>query len=142
MTWLDPTSTRDNLSWHVSRRVPVAPADATRALGEAIRAGALTQAMGSALAVEGVCHVRTGEVRGLVGRLRLGRRFRSARVEIEVEPWSHSESALGLRPVRRPPRVQSDRYFASAVALLAALEACLLEHVAIGPEMLEMKRAS
>jgi hypothetical protein len=139
MTWLDPAPTI--VSWHVFRRLPVRRAGAERALGEAIRAGTFAEAIGSRLVVDDVVHARPGDARGLVGQLRVGR-LRTARVELEVEPWSPHESALGLRPARRPPRVQPDRYFTAALALLAAIEECVLAHLAIDPEMVEMRRAS
>ena len=43
----------------------------------------------------------------------------SARVTIEVEPWSRTESELLVRPTR-PPRGE-DAYFATALAVLEAL---------------------
>jgi hypothetical protein len=46
-----------------------------------------------------------------------------ARVTIEIEPWSRTESEVLVRPTRRLPRVE-DAYFA---AVLGALEALAVE---------------
>src|SRR5262245_52423679 len=45
-----------------------------------------------------------------------------ARVTIEIEPWSRTESELLVRPTRRPPRVE-DAYFDTVLRALEALAA-------------------
>ncbi len=45
-----------------------------------------------------------------------------ARVTIEIEPWSRTESELLVRPTRRPPWVE-DAYFASVLSVLETLAA-------------------
>ena len=138
----DPTVTRAVTSWHVARRVPVPHADATRALGEALRTGAIAPGTVADVTVDTVRHTRPGEARGFTGRLRLGRVLGVIRVEVEVEPWSRTESALGVRPARLPPNNRVDRYFERAIALLDGLETCLLERTVVLPARAEVPRAS
>jgi hypothetical protein len=64
--------------------------------------------------------VTVGPVRAHRARLSYGAFRPSARVTIEVEPWSRTESELLLRPTRRPP-LGEDAYFAAALAVLEAL---------------------
>lgn len=138
----DPSTTRANMSWHVARRVAVPHGDATHALGEAVRTGAIGPGTIADVTVDSVHHTRPGEARGFTGRLRLDRVFGVIRVEVEVEPWSRSESALGVRPARRPPVYRGDRYFERAIALLGGLETCLLERIVVLPDREEVSRAS
>jgi hypothetical protein len=138
----DPTITRADTSWYMSRRIPATRADATRALGETLRTGSLALGPVPAVVVDDVRHTRPGAASGFTGRLRLGGVFGTTPVEVEVEAWSDSESMLGIRPARRPPRLRADRYFDSALALLDGLETHLLEHVVVPPERNEVRRAS
>jgi hypothetical protein len=64
--------------------------------------------------------VTVGPVRVHRARLSFGVLRPSARVTIEVDPWSRTESELLLRPTRRPP-LGEDAYFAAALAVLEAL---------------------
>ena len=64
--------------------------------------------------------VTVGPVRAHRARLSFGALRPSARVTIEVEPWSRTESELLLRPARRPP-LGEDAYFAAVLAVLEAL---------------------
>jgi hypothetical protein len=139
----DPTITPAAPSWYVARRIPMSPTDATRALGETLRAGAVAPGRAADIAVDGVHHTRPGEARGFTGRLRLGRALTpTIRVEIEVEPWSWSESVLGVRPMRRPPRFRADRYFRRVLSLLDGLEADMVERVGAPAARAEIRRAS
>ena len=134
-----PTPTEP--SWYVSRRIPVPTGDATRALGAALRADVLPGAMDPTLAIDGVRYLRPGEVRGFTGRLDLGRLRGTARVEVQVEPWSRSESAIGVRPIGRVPRARADRYFQRAIALIGSLES-VTRAWAASPAPVEVRRAS
>jgi hypothetical protein len=138
----DPTITRADTSWYMSRRIPTTRADATRALGEALRTGSLVRGIVPGVVVDGVRHTRPGAASGFTGRLRLGGVFGVTPVEVEVEAWSHSESTLGVRPARRPPKLRADRYFECAFAFLDRLETHLLEHVVVPPEWNEVRCAS
>lgn len=128
--------------WYVARRIPVSHTDATHALGEALRIDAVAPETGAVVAIGDVRHTRPGEARGFSGRLRLSRLTRPTPVEVEVEPWSSQESVLGIRPVRRPPAYFPDRYFERALALLADLEKCVCDRVAVEPERPEVRWAS
>jgi hypothetical protein len=137
----DLTTATPEAGWHVSRRIPARYVDAVQALGDALRADPLLLSLGPDVVVGGVRYLRPGEARGFTARLRLGPVHGATRVEVQVEPWSHGESALGLRPTRRAPRARADRYFVRALALLADLEQCVLDRVSV-PEQREVRRAS
>lgn len=138
----DPTITRADTSWYMSRRIQATSADATRALGEALRTGSLAPGPVADVVVDGVRHTRPGAASGFTGRLRLGGVCGATPIEVEVEAWSQSESTIGVRPARRPPKLRADRYFRCALALLDRLEGHLLEHVVVLPERTEVRRAS
>ena len=59
-------------------------------------------------------------VRAHRAKLTFGTWRPAARVTIEVDAWSRTESELLVRPRRRPPRGE-DAYFAAALAVLEAL---------------------
>jgi len=79
--------------------------------------GRLTVVPGATRAV-----VTVGPVRTHRARLSFGAWRPEARVTIEVEPWSRTESELLVRPTRRPP-FGEDAYFAATLAVLEALAA-------------------
>jgi hypothetical protein len=126
--------------WYVYRRIPASHTEAMRALCDALRADPLLLSMGPDFAIDRVEHLRLGEARRFTGRLRLGLAG-TTRIEVEVEPWSHTESALAVRPLRRAPRARANRYFAHALALLGDLETCIVERI-VTPAPLEVRRAS
>jgi hypothetical protein len=128
--------------WYVARRISIAPPDATHALGEALRTDAVEPATGSVVSIREVRHTRPGEARGFSGRLRLGPLAPAMPVEVEIEPWSRSESVLGIRPMRRVPIFHPDRYFDRALVLLADLETCVRDRVSVVAELPEVRRAS
>jgi hypothetical protein len=66
--------------------------------------------------------VNVGPARVHRARLRFGAWRPAARVTIEAEPWSRTQSELLVRPTRRPP-LGEDAYFAAALAVLEALAA-------------------
>jgi hypothetical protein len=138
----DPTITRADTSWYVSRRIQVPSADATRALGEILRTGSLAPGLVPDVVVDDVKHTRPGAASGFTGRLRLGGVFGATPVEVELDAWSHSESTLAVRPARRPPKLRADRYFERALAFLDRFGTHLLEHVVVPPERNEVRRAS
>ena len=128
-------------SWYVSRRVPLTHDETTRALGDLLRSSADADVLAGDVVVERVLHARPGEARGFLGRLRLGGALGTTRVEVEVEPWSRTDSTIAVRPRRRAPRQRAARYFDRAFLLLRQLEAHLLAS-AITSERVEMRRAS
>jgi hypothetical protein len=67
--------------------------------------------------------VPVGPVRSHRAKVAYGSWPFPARVTIEIEPWSRTESEVLVRPTRRLPRVE-DAYFA---AVLGALEALAVE---------------
>src|SRR5262245_19746317 len=79
--------------------------------------GRLTVRPGASRAVVNVGPVRTHREQWTFGAWRP-----AARVTIEVDPWSRTDSELLLRPTRRPP-IGDDAYFAAALAVLEALAA-------------------
>ena len=79
--------------------------------------GRLTVLPGASRAVVTVGPVRTHRAKLAFGILRP-----AARVTIEVEAWSRTDSELLVRPTRRPP-LGEDAYFAAALAVLEALAA-------------------
>jgi len=129
-------------SWYVARRISLPHDDAVHALGDLLRSGPSTVAPIPGVAVDGVHHTRPGEARGFSGRLRLGPVLGAVRVEVEVEPWSRSESVIGLRPARRVPAQRANRYFARALSALDVVAGHLLARASTAPEQSEMRRAS
>jgi hypothetical protein len=115
--------TSKSISWCTSRRCPGSVAQIadylTGRFGDDATVitdpGRLTVVPKDARAV-----VTVGPVRAHRARLSYGAFRPSARVTIEVEPWSRTESELLLRPTRRPP-LGEDAYFAAALAVLEAL---------------------
>jgi hypothetical protein len=136
----DDWTTTPPPGWYLSRRIPVSRPEAMRALCDALRADPLLLSMGPDVTMDRVEHLRLGETRGFTGRLRLGL-LGTTRIEVEVEPWSHTESVLAVRPLRRAPRARASRYFAHALGLLAGLETLLLERI-VTPVPMEARRAS
>jgi hypothetical protein len=68
-------------------------------------------------------HVITvGPVRSHRAKVMLGSWPFATRVTVEIEPWSHAESELLVRPTRRPPRVEN-AYFAAVLGALEVLAA-------------------
>jgi hypothetical protein len=127
-------------TWHVSRRIPASLPEATRALGDALRVDPLLLSLGPGFTIDRVAHLRLGEVQRFSGRLQLGLAG-TTRIEVEIEPWSHRESALSVRPRRRAPRARAARYFAHARQLLVALDGCIIERI-VTPAPFEVRRAS
>jgi hypothetical protein len=127
-------------AWCVSRRILASHPEAMRALGDALRADPLLLSVGPGFAIDHVEHLRLGEVQRFTGRLRLGLAG-TTRIEVEIEPWSHRESALSVRPRRRAPRARAARYFAHARQLLVALDGCITERI-VTPAPFEVRRAS
>jgi hypothetical protein len=68
----------------------------------------------------------SGSARRLFGALRVDPWPAPIRVELELEPWSSSQSSLGLRPRGRPPRWRAPQYWSSAVSTLERLDAELV----------------
>ena len=66
--------------------------------------------------------VSVGPVRSHRAKVAFGSWPFPARVTIEIEPWSRTESELLVRPTRRPPRIE-DAYFAAVLDALEALAA-------------------
>jgi len=120
--WVDSSK---SISWCASRRcrgsLPEVAEYLTGRFGDdatvITEPGRLTVVPGTNGAVATVGPVRVHRARLSFGALRP-----SARVTIEVEPWSRAESELLLRPTRRPP-LGEDAYFAAALAVLEALAA-------------------
>ena len=126
--------------WYVARRIAVPCGSASHALGEVLRTGALPDR--APVVVDTVRHGRPGEARGFTGRLHLRGLHPSVPVEVELEPWSTTDAVLGLRPARRPPTRRADRYFESAIGVLADLESAVLARVMPAPSSFEVRRAS
>ena len=137
-TMVDDWTTTLPAGWYVCRRIPAPHTEAMRALGDALRADPLLLSLGPDFTIDRVEHLRLGETRGFTGRLRLGLAG-SIRVELEIEPWSRTESVIAVRPLRRAPRAHADRYFAHTLEALAALETCVLERI-VTPGALEVRR--
>ena len=114
------------ISWCASRRCRGSVADVAAHLADRFAddptvitaAGRLTVIPD---ATRGV--VTVGPVRSRRARVAFGSWRFPARVTIEIEPWSRTESELLVRPTRRPPRGE-DAYFA---AVLDALEVLAIE---------------
>lgn len=117
-------------TWHVSRRVAlpldVAAATLDRVLDRPAPSAdpdATTRGLTSAtVAVTPL----PGTVRRWHGALRVAPWPTPIAVELELEPWSASQSSLGLRPRRRPPRWRAGWYWESAVSALERLDAELI----------------
>jgi hypothetical protein len=121
-------------SWYVMERMTVPYETATSALGSLVPVSSIERATDGRFAVDAVQHARPGAVRGFLGRLRCGSLpWQTVAVEVAVEPWSHQESVVALRPLGRPPRAGGDRYFAAALTVLDTLRAELLSGTHAGP---------
>jgi hypothetical protein len=137
--------TSKSLSWCTSRRCRGSVTDIAQYLAERLAdvavvnstAGRLTVTPGSA---NGVAIV--GPVRTYRGKLAFGRWRLPARVTLEVEPWSRTESELLVRPTRRPPLAEN-AYFTTALAVLESLAAELDANLTMTSEFAHpLRRAS
>lgn len=126
--------------WYVARRIAVPCGSASHALGEVLRTGGMPDR--APVVVNSVRHGRPGEARGFTGRLRLRGLRPSVPVEVELEPSSTADAVFGLRPARRPPTWRADRYFESALGVLADLETAVLARVMPALLPVEVRRAS
>ena len=110
------------ISWCVTRRCQGSVAEVAASLAERFADDA------AVITPSGRLTVVPGGPRGVasVGPDRAKVTVRSwpipARVTIEIEPWSRTESELLVRPTRRPPWVE-DAYFASVLSVLETLAA-------------------
>ena len=112
-----------SISWCASRRCRGSVAEVAEYLAERFaddatvitQSGRITVLPGPARDVATV-----GPVRSYRAKVSCGTWPFPARVTIEIDPWSRTESELLVRPTRRPPRVE-DAYFASVLAALEAL---------------------
>ena len=117
-------------TWYVSRRVRL-PLDVAAATLDRVldRPGPVahddTTRFGMTSATVAVTPL-PGTARRRHGSLRVDHWPAPIAVELELEPWSASHSALGLRPRRRPPRRRAHRYWASAARALERLDAQLV----------------
>jgi len=117
-------------TWYVSRRVglplDVAATTLDRVLDEPARTANVPRTPpGLAPATVSVTPL-PGSARRLFGALRVDPWPAPIRVELELEPWSSSQSSLGLRPRGRLPRWRAPQYWASAVSTLERLDAQLV----------------
>jgi len=103
-------------TWYVMERVARPEHEVMSILGRIVRITTIEAATDGHLRVDGVWHHGPGTVRALRGRLVWGRLpWQRTAVELELAPWSATESMIGLRPVRRVPRDGSSaRYFDAA----------------------------
>lgn len=114
--------------WYVSRRVELPLRLAVDAFDRIVR----DDPDGSALGELPDAFVATpavslpGAGRQLHGRLRTTRLGRGLPVELELTPWSRTQSELGLRPRRRPAGPGVDGYWRVASTTLERLRARLL----------------
>ncbi len=136
-------------TWYVMERMELPYDAATSALGSIVPVSSIETATEGRLVVDAVRHARPGAVQGFVGRLRCGSMpWQTVTVEVGVEPWSHGESVVAVRPVVRPPRTGADRYFERSRTVLDALRSRLLESsptsAAVPPTvaMEELRKAS
>jgi hypothetical protein len=124
---VEHTPTSWPTTWYVMQRIAVPYEAATSALGSRVPVSTIEMATDGHLVVEAVRHARPGAVEGFNARLRYGALpWQTLSVEVSVEPWSHSESVVALRPTARPPRTNADRYFTSSLTVLDALRDELL----------------
>src|ERR1019366_2480027 len=121
-------------SWYVSRRVELPLSLATDAFDRVVgdthegsALGALPDAFVAAPAVS-----LSGAGRQLQGRLRTARLRRALPAELELTPWSHTQSELGLRPRRPPVGSRADEYWHWAGLTLERLHARLLSAAPTG----------
>ena len=130
-------------TWHVMERMDVTYDAATSALGTSVPISMIEAATDGRFVIESVQHARPGSVQGFVGRLRCGALpWQQVPVELAVEPWSHRDSAVTLRPTGRPPRAGADRYFGSALTVLGAVRTELLASSVPEIEVPELRKAS
>jgi hypothetical protein len=113
------------ISWCASRRCRGSVPEVAAYLAERFGADAtvITQS-GRLTVVPGPARdvATVGPVRSHRAKVTSGPWPFPARVTIEIEPWSRTESELLVRPTRRPPRVE-DAYFASVLSVLETLAA-------------------
>ena len=116
----DPTTPT---TWYLSRRIQLPLEAATTALD--LLTGQLSpgRALGSLRLREALDAAPPGVSRRLPGRLFLAGLGRPVRVELELTPWSHHESELALRPMKRVPSRRATRYSSTAVTTLDAVRA-------------------
>src|ERR1700724_3646145 len=109
-------------TWFVSRRVRLPLAAAATALDELVEQRRRDTTSGSIPLTSGLevwpAVALSGQARCLGARLRLGGLTRPLRVELELGPWSRTESEVGIRPARRPRPAGAERYWAGASAAL------------------------
>jgi hypothetical protein len=113
------------ISWCATRRCQGSVAEVAASLAERFAddaavitpSGRLTVVPGGPRDVATVGPVRLHRAKVTVGSWPI-----PARVTIEIEPWSRTESELLVRPTRRPPWVE-DAYFASVLSVLETLAA-------------------
>jgi hypothetical protein len=117
-------------SWYVSRRVglplDVAAATLDHLFDEPDRRANLDRTRPCLAPATVSVTPLPGSARRLFGALRVDPWPAPIRVELELEPWSSSQSSLGLRPRGRPPRWRAPQYWASAVSTLERLDAQLV----------------
>ena len=133
-------------SWYVMQRLAVPYDAATSALGSIVPVSSIEAATDGRIVVDSVRHARPGAVQGFVGQLRCGKLpWQSVPVEVGVEPWSHRESVVALRPAARPPRLGAQRYFESSLSVLGTLRDELLASTSTtpsAPHVEDLRKAS
>jgi hypothetical protein len=131
-------------TWYVSRRLELPLTLATDAFDRIVR----DRPDGSTVAAFPDAFIATpavslpGSGRRLHGRLRTTRLGPAVPVEVELTPWSHTESERGLRPRRRPAAWSADRYWQVAAVTLERLHSRLLAAARAGAEQHPLRRAS
>jgi hypothetical protein len=132
-------------TWYVSRRLALPLPHAASALDAVAcspHAGRDDEAcrLAGALTVVPTTPI-PGVARRLRGRLGLPGLARAMPVELELAGWSHAESELGLRPLRRPGATRADRYFDAATGSVDHVARVLLASAAVTPPKV-LRRAS
>jgi hypothetical protein len=122
--------------WYVSRRVELPLTLAVDAFDRVVRDTHEGSAFGSLPdgLVAAPALALPGAGRQLHGRLRTARLSRALPVELELTPWSHTQSELGLRPRRRPVGTRADGYWHWAALTLEHLHSRLLAAAPNGAE--------
>ncbi|HEV3450625.1 MAG TPA: hypothetical protein VG869_05410 [Acidimicrobiia bacterium] len=131
------------ITWYVSRRVELPVEVAAPALDRIFDTHDREADRPSAPLGVGAATVATtpslGPTRRCNGSLRLDRWSLPVAVELELEPWSSLQSAIGIRPRRRPPTRRARRYWSRASTILEWLDSELL---AVAPVVGPARRAS